>query len=68
MGGAIAMSVATARPDAVRRLVLMGSVGAAQLLDLLQDARLHVLSGCGHWTMIERTAHFLAVVQPFLAA
>ena len=41
---------------------------SAQLLDLLPDARLHVLSGCGHWTMIERTADFLAVVQPFLAA
>jgi pimeloyl-ACP methyl ester carboxylesterase len=170
MGGAIAMSIATARPDAVRRLVLMGSVGvamalppgldavwgytpgieqmrrvmawfahdrdlitdelvelryrasidppvrdswkamfppprqrwvddlalpgaelaairapvllvhgrddrvvpwrssSAQLLDLLPDARLHVLSGCGHWTMIERTADFLAVVRPFLAA
>jgi pimeloyl-ACP methyl ester carboxylesterase len=41
---------------------------SAQLLDLLPDARLHVLSDCGHWTMIERTADFLAVVQPFLAA
>jgi pimeloyl-ACP methyl ester carboxylesterase len=41
---------------------------SAQLLELLSDARLHVLSGCGHWTMIERTADFLAVVQPFLAA
>jgi 2-hydroxymuconate-semialdehyde hydrolase len=41
---------------------------SAQLLDLLPDARLHVLSGCGHWTMIEKTADFLAVVQPFLAA
>jgi pimeloyl-ACP methyl ester carboxylesterase len=41
---------------------------SAQLLDLLPDARLHVLAGCGHWTMIERTADFLAVVQPFLAA
>jgi pimeloyl-ACP methyl ester carboxylesterase len=41
---------------------------SAQLLELLPDARLHVLSGCGHWTMIERTADFLAVVQPFLAA
>ena len=40
---------------------------SAQLVDLLADARLHVLSGCGHWTMIERTADFLAVVQPFLA-
>jgi 2-hydroxymuconate-semialdehyde hydrolase len=41
---------------------------SAPLLDLLPDARLHVLSGCGHWTMIEKTADFLAVVQPFLAA
>lgn len=37
------------------------------LLDVLPDCRLHVLSGCGHWTMIEKTADFLAVVQPFLA-
>jgi pimeloyl-ACP methyl ester carboxylesterase len=42
-------------------------VSSAQLLDLLPDSRLHVLSGCGHWTMIEKTADFLAVVQPFLA-
>jgi 2-hydroxymuconate-semialdehyde hydrolase len=41
---------------------------SAQLVDLLPDSRLHVLAGCGHWTMIERTADFLAVVQPFLAA
>jgi 2-hydroxymuconate-semialdehyde hydrolase len=41
---------------------------SAQLLDLLPDSRLHVLSGCGHWTMIEKTAAFLAVVEPFLAA
>jgi 2-hydroxymuconate-semialdehyde hydrolase len=138
MGGAIALSIAAARPGAVRRIVLMGSMGvamalpeglnavwgytpgleqmrrviglfayntdlitddlielryraslaaplreswaamfrddrvvpwrdsSAQLIDLLPDSRLHVLSGCGHWTMIERTADFLAVVQPFL--
>jgi pimeloyl-ACP methyl ester carboxylesterase len=41
---------------------------SAQLRDLLPDARLHVLAGCGHWTMIEKTADFLAVVLPFLAA
>ncbi len=41
---------------------------SGQLVDLLPDSQLHVLSGCGHWTMIERTADFLAVVQPFLAA
>jgi 2-hydroxymuconate-semialdehyde hydrolase len=39
---------------------------SGELVDLLPDARLHVLTGCGHWTMIERTADFLAVVQPFL--
>ena len=41
---------------------------SAQLIDLLPDARLHVLPGCGHWTMIEKTAEFLAVVRPFLSA
>jgi 2-hydroxymuconate-semialdehyde hydrolase len=39
---------------------------SAPLLDLLPDARLHVISGCGHWTMIEKTAEFLSVVEPFL--
>jgi 2-hydroxymuconate-semialdehyde hydrolase len=39
---------------------------SAPLLDLLPDCRLHVISGCGHWTMIEKTADFLAVVEPFL--
>jgi 2-hydroxymuconate-semialdehyde hydrolase len=41
---------------------------SGQLVDLLPDARLHVITGCGHWTMIERTADFLAVVEPFLGA
>ena len=41
-------------------------VSSGQLIDLLPDARLHVISGCGHWTMIEKSADFLAVVQPFL--
>lgn len=40
---------------------------SAVLVDLLPHCRLHVLSGCGHWTMIEKTADFLAVVQPFLS-
>jgi len=39
---------------------------SAVLVDLLPDCRLHVISGCGHWTMIEKTADFLAVVEPFL--
>lgn len=40
---------------------------SAVLVDLLPDCRLHVLSGCGHWTMIEKTADFLAVVEPFVS-
>jgi pimeloyl-ACP methyl ester carboxylesterase len=40
---------------------------SAVLVDLLPDCRLHVIGACGHWTMIERTAEFLAVVEPFLA-
>jgi 2-hydroxymuconate-semialdehyde hydrolase len=42
-------------------------VSSAQLIDLLPDARMHILTGCGHWTMIEKTAEFLAVVRPFLS-
>ena len=42
-------------------------ISSGQLIDLLPNARLHVLSGCGHWTMIEKTADFLAMVRPFLA-
>jgi pimeloyl-ACP methyl ester carboxylesterase len=38
------------------------------LVDLLPDCRLHLIGGCGHWTMIEKTAEFLGVVEPFLAA
>lgn len=38
------------------------------LLALLSDCRLHLLAGCGHWTMIEKTDEFLAVVDPFLGA
>jgi pimeloyl-ACP methyl ester carboxylesterase len=41
---------------------------SAVLVDLLPDCRLHLIGGCGHWTMIEKTAEFLAVVEPFLAA
>jgi 2-hydroxymuconate-semialdehyde hydrolase len=41
-------------------------VSSAQLVDLLPDARLHLLANCGHWTMIEKTAEFLGVVGPFL--
>ena len=46
--------------------VVPWQASSAQLLDLLPDSRLQLLSGCGHWTMIEKTADFLAVVEPFL--
>ncbi len=42
-------------------------VSSAQLIDLLPDARLHILANCGHWTMIEKTQDFLTTVEPFLA-
>ena len=41
---------------------------SAQLIDLLPDARMHIISACGHWTMIEKTDDFLAVVHPFLSS
>lgn len=37
------------------------------MVDLLPDCRLHLIGGCGHWTMIERAAEFLGVVEPFLS-
>jgi pimeloyl-ACP methyl ester carboxylesterase len=36
------------------------------MLNLLQDADLHVFARCGHWTQIERTAEFVEVVSTFL--
>jgi 2-hydroxymuconate-semialdehyde hydrolase len=41
---------------------------SAVMVDLLPDCRLHLIGACGHWTMIERAAEFLAAVEPFLAA
>jgi pimeloyl-ACP methyl ester carboxylesterase len=38
------------------------------MTDLLPDNRLHLIGGCGHWTMIEKTQEFLSVVTPFLSA
>jgi 2-hydroxymuconate-semialdehyde hydrolase len=43
-------------------------VSSSQLVDLIPNSRMHIMSGCGHWTMIEKTADFLAVVQPFLTS
>ena len=71
------LALAGAELAAVRQPVLMvhGSddrvvpwrSSSEPLVDLLPDCRLHVIGGCGHWTMIEKTAEFLAVVEPFLS-
>ncbi len=42
------------------------ATSALPLLNVLSDVELHVFSGCGHWTMIERTPQFLSQVSDFL--
>jgi pimeloyl-ACP methyl ester carboxylesterase len=37
-----------------------------RLLELLDDAELHVFGHCGHWTQIEHTAAFNRLVRDFL--
>jgi pimeloyl-ACP methyl ester carboxylesterase len=37
------------------------------MVNLLQDADLHIFARCGHWTQIERAAEFTALVSDFLA-
>jgi pimeloyl-ACP methyl ester carboxylesterase len=39
-----------------------------RLLARLNDVRLHVFGQCGHWTMIERTAEFVRLVESFFSA
>jgi pimeloyl-ACP methyl ester carboxylesterase len=36
--------------------------------ELIPDARLHTIAGCGHLPQLERTEEFLAAVTPFLAS
>jgi 2-hydroxymuconate-semialdehyde hydrolase len=38
-----------------------------RLLELLDDAQLHVFGHCGHWTQIEHAAAFNRLVRDFLA-
>jgi 2-hydroxymuconate-semialdehyde hydrolase len=40
---------------------------AIKLLDLMQNAQLHIYGNCGHWTQIEHTARFNRLVGDFLA-
>ncbi|WP_429363716.1 alpha/beta fold hydrolase [Paraburkholderia sp. GAS32] len=37
-----------------------------RLLELIQRAQLHVFGRCGHWTQIERAAHFSGLIAEFL--
>lgn len=41
---------------------------ALSMLNVLPNADLHVFSRCGHWTQIERTSEFVAVVDQFLTS
>ncbi len=37
-----------------------------RLLDVIDDSRLHVFGRCGHWTQIERSEEFAALISDFL--
>jgi 2-hydroxymuconate-semialdehyde hydrolase len=37
------------------------------LFSLIPNAQLHMFGKCGHWTQIEQNAHFVALVEAFLA-
>lgn len=37
-----------------------------KLIDLLENAQLHIFGKCGHWTQIERSEEFARLVQNFL--
>lgn len=41
---------------------------ALDLLELIDDAQLHVFGHCGHWTQIEHAAAFTGLVTDFLLA
>ncbi len=38
-----------------------------KLIRMLENAQLHIFGKCGHWTQIERTQEFAALVDTFLA-
>jgi pimeloyl-ACP methyl ester carboxylesterase len=72
------LALSGAELNAVRQPVLMvhgrddrvvpWRSSSALLVDQLPDCRLYLIGGCGHWTMIEKTAEFLGVVEPFLGS
>lgn len=39
-----------------------------KLVQLIENAQLHVFGKCGHWTQIEKTKEFAALVDTFLGA
>ncbi|MBG9983057.1 alpha/beta fold hydrolase [Aerococcaceae bacterium DSM 111020] len=38
-----------------------------RLINLIEDAELHVFGGCGHWTQIEKSEEFANLVKNFVA-
>lgn len=71
----LASPVAQIRTISARTLLVHGREdrviplqASYDLLALLPDAQLHVFGRCGHWTQIERTAEFNALVMTFLTA
>lgn len=40
---------------------------AIKLLELMQNAQLHIYGNCGHWTQIEHSARFNRLAGDFLA-
>lgn len=37
-----------------------------RLINLIQDAELHIFGGCGHWTQIEKSEEFATLVNNFV--
>jgi len=38
-----------------------------KLIELIENAQLHVFGKCGHWTQIEKTREFAALVDGFIS-
>jgi 2-hydroxymuconate-semialdehyde hydrolase len=38
-----------------------------KLIQMLENAQLHIFGKCGHWTQIEKTASFAKLVENFLS-
>jgi len=75
-----ALDAITHRPDDIARIqsptlivhgrddLVIPVANAVALLDLIDDAQLHVFGRCGHWTQIEHAEEFNTLVTRFLQA